>query len=460
MTTALPSDPVDTAAYQARDAAHHWHPFSNTKTLAAEGSRVITRADGATLWDSDGNEILDGMAGLWCVNVGYGRDELADAAATQMRELPYYNTFFKTTSVPATNLAAKLAELTPAGLNRVFFANSGSEANDTIVRMVRHYWQVAGKPEKKTIISREYAYHGSTMVAVSLGGMSAMHDQVDMPLPGFEHVQPPYFLRDGGNMTPDEFGLVAARALEERIRELGADRIAAFIAEPIQGAGGVIVPPASYFPEIQRICRQHDILFIVDEVICGFGRTGAWFGSETFGLKPDMMTLAKGLSSGYAPIAAVMIGDRVAETLVEQGGEFYHGFTYSGHPTACAVALANLAIIEREELVERTASDTGPYLQQGLRSLADHPLVGEVRGVGMIGAVELVRDKDGPVFFQPEGEVGTMCRDHFVRNNVIMRAVRDAMVVSPPLVITRREIERLIDTARVCLDLTQRDLGL
>ncbi|NQW11837.1 MAG: aspartate aminotransferase family protein [Alphaproteobacteria bacterium] len=460
MTAAAPSDAIDTAAYRVRDAAHHWHPFSDTKALAAEGVRVIVRAEGSTLWDSEGNEILDGMAGLWCVNVGYGRSELAEVAAAQMRELSYYNTFFKTTSVPATDLAAKLAELTPAGLNRVFFTNSGSEANDTIVRMVRHFWQVAGKPGKKIIISREYAYHGSTMVAASLGGMSAMHDQVDMPLPDFEHIRPPYFLRDGGNMTPDDFGIAAAQALDERINEVGADRVAAFIAEPIQGSGGVIVPPASYFPEIQRICREHDILFIVDEVICGFGRTGAWFGSETFGLAPDMMTLAKGLSSGYAPIAAVMVGDRVAETLIERGGEFFHGFTYSGHPMACAVALANLAIIEREGLVDRAATDVGPYLQEGLRSLADHPLVGEVRGVGMIGAIELVRDKDGPIFFQPEGAAGIRCRDHFIRNNVIMRAVRDTMVVAPPLVISRAEIDRLIDTARVCLDLTQRDLGL
>ncbi len=456
MTSAAPT--VDTDHIRSLDAAHHWHPFTDTKALNAEGTRVIVKAEGSRLWDSKGNEILDGMAGLWCVNVGYGRRELADAASRQMMELPYYNTFFKTTNVPATELAAKLAELTPEGLNYAFFANSGSEANDTIVRMVRHFWQLRGKPNKKTLISREFAYHGSTMIATSLGGMTAMHKQVDMPLPGFSHIRPPYFVRDGGNMTEEEFGVAAAQALEDRIQELGADTIAAFIAEPIQGAGGVIIPPASYFPEIQRICRNHDILFIVDEVITGFGRTGNWFASQTFDLQPDMMTLAKGLSSGYAPISAVMVGDRVAQTLIEEGGEFYHGFTYSGHPVACAVALENLRIIEAEGLVERARSDTGPYLQDGLRSLADHPLVGEVRGVGMIGALELVKDKDGPVFFDPIGRVGTICRDHCFANNLVMRAVRDAMVCSPPLVITRQEIDRLVETLKLCLDKTLADL--
>ncbi len=454
------SKAADEAAFQAADAAHHMHPFTDHKALAAEGTRVIVRAEGSTLWDSKGTAILDGMAGLWCVNVGYGRPELAAAAARQMRELPYYNTFFKTTTPPATELAARLAALTPKGLEHVFFASSGSEANDTIVRMVRRYWQIQGQPARTVIISREYAYHGSTLVGASLGGMTAMHGQTGLPLPGFEHIRPPYYLRDGGNMTPDEFGVAAAQALEERIQELGPERVAAFIAEPIQGAGGVIVPPASYFPEIQRICREHGILLVADEVICGFGRTGNWFGSETFGIEPDLMTLAKGLSSGYLPISAVMVGDRVARTLIDDGGEFFHGFTYSGHPVACAVALENLRIIQDEGLVERVRDDIGPYFQARLRELSDHPLVGEVRGVGLIAAVELVRDKDGPVFFQPEGRVGTICRDHCFRNNVILRAVRDGMVTAPPLVITRSEVDHLVETARRCLDLTQADIGI
>jgi len=456
----LPFTGPNAAAFQASDTAHHLHPFTDYKALSAEGSRVIVRAKGCTLWDSNGVAILDGMAGLWCVNIGYGRDELADVAARQMRELPYYNTFFKTTTPPATELAARLAALAPAGLDHVFFANSGSEANDTIVRMVRRYWQLRGEPGRNVIISREYAYHGSTMVGASLGGMTAMHDQIGGPLPGFEHIRPPYFLRDGGNMTEDAFGVAAAQALEDRILALGPQRVAAFIAEPIQGAGGVIVPPRTYFPEIQRICRKYGILLIVDEVICGFGRTGNWFGSQTFDITPDLMTLAKGLSSGYLPISAVMVGDRVARTLIDEGGEFFHGFTYSGHPVACAVALENLRIIEDERLVERVRDDVGPYFQARLRELADHPLVGEVRGIGLIAGIELVRDKDGPIFFQPEGRVGTICRDHCVRNNVVMRAVRDGMVVAPPLIITHAEIDHLVDTARRCLDLTHADLGL
>lgn len=450
----------DDGAIRAADAAHHLHPFTDYKALAAEGTRVIVRAEGCTLWDSQGNAILDGMAGLWCVNIGYGRPELAEVAARQMRELPYYNTFFKTTTRPATELAARLAGLAPDGLEHVFFANSGSEANDTIVRMVRRYWQLRGQPDRDVIISREYAYHGSTIVGASLGGMAAMHGQTGTLLPGVEHIRPPYYLRDGGNMTPDEFGIAAAQALEERILELGPGRVAAFIAEPIQGAGGVIVPPASYFPEIQRICREHEVLLVADEVICGFGRTGNWFGSETFDIQPDLMTLAKGLSSGYLPISAVLVGDRVARALIDEGGEFFHGFTYSGHPVACAVALENLRIMEDERLVERVRDDIGPYFQAQLRTLADHPLVGEVRGIGLIAGIDMVRDKDGPVFFEPEGRVGTICRDHCVRNNVIMRAVRDGLVVSPPLVITHAEVDHLVATARRCLDLTQADIGL
>jgi putrescine aminotransferase len=450
----------DTESWREMDAAHHWHPFTDTKALAKEGSKVIVRAKGSTLWDSDGNAILDGMAGLWCVNVGYGRERLADVARQQMVELPYYNTFFRSTTPPATELAAKLAQLTPAGLDRVFFANSGSEANDTIVRMVRHFWALKGKPRKNIIVSREFAYHGSTGAAVSLGGMAAMHRQGGLPLPNYEYIRPPYTYRDAGNMSPEEFGRVAARALEEKIAEFGADRIGAFIAEPIQGAGGVLVPPSTYFPEIQRICREHDVLLICDEVICGFGRTGRWFGSDTFDIQPDFMTLAKGLSSGYIPISAVMVGTRVADTLIEEGGEFFHGFTYSGHPVAARVALENIKIIEEEGLVERAGNDIGPYFQAALRTLEDHPLVGEVRGVGLIAAIELVRDKDGPVFFQPDGHTGSLCCTHSVNNGLMMRAVRDAMVLSPPLVITREEVDQIVERARLAIDLTRRDLDL
>jgi len=448
-----------TEQWVAADRSHHLHPFTDYKQLAAQGSRIITRADGIYIWDSEDNRILDAMAGLWCMNIGYGRKELADAAYQQMVELPYYNTFFKTATMPSVELSKVLAEITPVGLDHAFFASSGSEANDTIVRMVRHYWNLQGKPGKKTIISREYAYHGSTMASASLGGMPDMHAQSDLPLPGFEHVMPPYWYAYGAEQSPEEFGVRAAKAVEDKILELGADNVAAFIGEPIQGAGGVLVPPETYWPEIQRICREHDILLIADEVICGFGRTGNWFGCDTLQITPDLMPLAKGLTSGYLPLSAVMVGERVAEALIEKGGEFAHGFTYSGHPVACAVALANIDIMKREAMVETVRDDTGPYLQTRLRELQDHPLVGEVRGVGLIGAIEMVKNKETRELFEPVGRVGGICRDHCISNGLIMRAVRDGMVLSPPLVINRSQIDDLVDLFRKCLDLTLKSIG-
>jgi putrescine aminotransferase len=291
--------------------------------------------------------------------------------------------------------------------------------------------------------------------------MSAMHGQADLPLPGFVHVMPPHWYDYGGDLDPESFGRAAAKAVEDKILELGADRVAAFIGEPIMGAGGVLLPPDSYWPEIQRICRAHDVLLIADEVICGFGRLGHWFGSDLYGIEPDIMPMAKGLTSGYLPLSAVLVGDRVADTLIEDGGEFFHGFTYSGHPVACAVALENIRILEREALIERVREDTGPYLQATLRAaLEGHPLVGEVRGVGLIGAVELVEDRATRRHFEPVGRAGEICRDHCFANNLIMRAVRDAMVFSPPLTLSRAEIDELVARAEHCIDLTAKDLGV
>ena len=449
---------MDTSHWQAIDSAHHLHPFSDTKALAQEGCRVITRADGIYIWDSDGKRLLDGMAGLWCVNVGYGRKELADAAYRQLLELPYYNNFFKTSPPSAIELAGLLAEITAPHLNHVFFTNSGSEANDTMFRLVRRYWDLAGQPGKEVFISREHAYHGSTIAAASLGGMKPMHDQGHLPIPGIRHIAPPYWYRDGGGMSPEEFGLAAARRLEQEINAVGAHRVAAFIGEPIQCAGGLIVPPESYWPEIQRICREYDVLLVVDEVICGFGRLGAWFGSDHYRLEPDLMPIAKGLSSGYLPIGGVMVGDRVADLFIAGGEEFAHGFTYSGHPAACAVAIANIGVMRDENIVENVRDNTGPYLERRWNELAQHPLVGETRGVGFLRGLELVKNKQPREFFEPVGEAGQLCRDFCFDNGLVMRAIRDTMVVSPPLTMTREQIDELIELVQKCLDLTARVL--
>ncbi len=440
-----------TAELQALNAAHHLHPFSHSNALAAKGPRVITSANGVWLKDSDGEDIIDGMAGLWCVNIGYGRDELADAAARQMKELPYYNTFFQTTHVPALMLAKKLAELAPGDLNHVFFASGGSDANDTNIRLVRTYWAEKGQPERDVIISRWNAYHGSTIGGASLGGMKGMHGQGGLPIPGIEFIDQPNWWAEGGDMTPEEFGLERARQLEEKIKEIGPERVGAFIAEPIQGAGGVIVPPETYWPEVQRIVKKYGILLIADEVICGFGRTGNWFGSQTVGIEPDIMTVAKGLSSGYIPIGGSIVSDEVAAVLRET--EFNHGYTYSGHPVACAVALENLRILEEEGIVDNVRDVTAPYLREKWEALADHPLVGEAKIIGMMASIALTPDKASRADFAAEkGTVGFICRDRCFANNVIMRSVGDRMIISPPLSMTCEEIDILIARARKSLD--------
>lgn len=449
-----------TAQWQHWDREHHLHPFTDHKALGKQGTRVIERADGIYLWDSEGQRILDGMAGLWCVNIGYGRQELVAAAARQMQELPYYNSFFKSTTTPAIALSRLLTEVSPAQYQRVFFTGSGSDCNDTVLRMVRRYWDLKGYARKHVVISRKNAYHGSTVAGASLGGMGAMHEQGGLPIPDIEHIDQPYWYgeaKDGESETA--FGLRIARQLEQRILELGVDRVAAFIGEPIQGAGGVIIPPSNYWPEIQRICRQYDILLIADEVICGFGRTGRWFGQETLGFEADLMCTAKGITSGYLPLGAVLVSERVAEVLVEEGGEFFHGFTYSGHPVCCAVALENIRILRDEGIVERVGTDIGPYFQASLKALETHPLVGQVRGIGLVAALELVKDKDQRERFEPSGRAGMICRDFCFANGLVMRAVGDTMILSPPLIIRREQVDELVALVLKCLDLTQHALS-
>lgn len=447
----LALDNTETAMLQVLDGAHHLHPFTDTKELRERGPRVITRAEGIWLTDSDGNRILDGMAGLWNVNIGYGRRELSEAAAAQMQALPFYNTFFMTTHPPAVALSQKIAEIAPEGMNRVMYASGGSEANDTNIRLVRHYWAARGKPEKTIIIARKNAYHGSTVGAASLGGMQAMHSQGGLPIPGIHHIDQPHWWAEGGDMSPEEFGIARARQLEDAIDQLGEAHVAAFIAEPIQGAGGVIIPPQTYWPEISRICAEREILLIADEVICGFGRLGQWFGTDHYGLKPDIMTIAKGMSSGYQPIGGSILREEIAER-IEEGGEFYHGYTYAAHPVAAAVALTNIQLLQNDEIIDQVQHKTGPYLQSRWAELADHPMVGEARMTGMMGALELTPDKSARAPFAQAGAVGLMTRERCFQNGLVMRHVGDKMILSPPLVISREEIDKLIELAWQSLD--------
>ncbi|MFQ6547336.1 aspartate aminotransferase family protein [Aestuariibius sp. 2305UL40-4] len=444
---------LPTAELQRIDAAHHMHPFTGGDALAKKGARIITRADGMMLTDSDGREVLDMMAGLWCVNIGYGRHELAEAAYRQMKELPYYNTFFQTSHVPVIALSQKLAELAPEPFNQTFFAASGSEANDTNIRLVRQYWAAVGKPDKKIIISRKNAYHGSTMGGGSLGGMAHMHSQGGLPIENIVHIDQPHWWAEGGDMTPEEFGLLRARQLEEEIDRLGEGNVAAFIAEPIQGAGGVVIPPETYWPEIQRICDAREILLIADEVILGFGRTGRWFGSEYYGIRPDIMTIAKGLSSGYAPIGGSMVSDRVAKVIAES--DFNHGYTYSGHPVSCAVALENLRIMEEESLLDHVNQIAAPALAKAIATFEDHPLIGEARSLGMLGALQFTPDKSRRAPFKaPKGTIGEIARDACFANDIVMRHVGDRMIVSPPLIMTEADTEVFVDRATRALDQT------
>ena len=451
------SNHLPTAELQALDAAHHMHPFTTNNELAERGARVITSGNGIYLRDSEGNEILDAMAGLWCVNLGYGREELVKVAARQMQELPFYNTFFNTTHTPAIALAAELAKLAPEGLNHVFFAGSGSEANDTNLRMVRVYWAEKGHPEKSHIISRLNGYHGSTVGSGSLGGMTYMHAQGGLPIPGIHHIGQPDWWAEGGDHTPEAFGLARAQDLEAKILELGADKVAAFIAEPVQGAGGVIVPPSTYWPEIQRICDKYNVLIIADEVICGFGRTGNWFGSTTMGIKPHIMTIAKGLSSGYMPIGGSIVCDEVAEVI--NAIEFNHGYTYSGHPVCSAVALENLRIMQDENILDHVNNVAGPALHAAVTALSEHPLVGGMNIKGMMASLPLSPNKETRAKFAMEtGTAGFMCRERCFANNLVMRHVGDRMIISPPLVITPEEIGIFQKRAQTALDETYKAL--
>jgi putrescine---pyruvate transaminase len=444
---------LDTAQLRQLDQAHHLHPFTNLRKYSQQGGRIISRAEHIYIYDSDDNRMLDGMSGLWCCNLGYSQTSIKDAIYAQLQELPFYNNFFQCANQPAVELARALVEVTPAQFNHVFFTNSGSEANDTNLRLVHRYYNLLGTPEKKLIISRKNAYHGSTIAAASLGGMGAMHQQTQ-GLDYIHHINQPHWFEEGADEDPQDYGIRIARELEQKIDELGEARVAAFIAEPVQGAGGVIIPPDSYWPEIKRICQQRDILLIMDEVICGFGRTGNWFGCQTYDLEPDLMTFAKAVTNGYLPLGGVMVGDKVADVLLSHDGEFAHGLTYSGHPAACAAGIATLKVLRKKNTVETTASKLAPYFQERLQTLRDHRIVGEVRGLGMLGAVELVRDKHSRERLAPDAEGAVYCRNIANAEGLMVRQTGDAMITAPPLICTHREIDNLVDMLAKALDKT------
>ncbi len=457
------TDPIDTrrttSDYQALDAAHHIHAFLDQKALNAEGPRVIVKGEGLYLWDNDGQRYLDGMSGLWCTNLGYGRKDLNAAAARQLEQLPYYNMFFHTTHPAVVELSELLFSLLPGHYSHAIYTNSGSEANEALIRTVRRYWQILGQPQKKIMIGRWNGYHGSTLAATALGGMKFMHEMGGM-IPDVAHIDEPYWYGHEGDLSPAEFGLRAARQLEEKILELGAENVAAFIAEPFQGAGGMIFPPQSYWPEIQRICRQYDVLLCADEVIGGFGRTGEWFAHEYFGFEPDTLSIAKGLTSGYIPMGGLVLSKRMAEVLVEQGGVFAHGLTYSGHPVAAAVATANLKALRDEGVVTQVKNETGPYLQRCLREVfADHPLVGEIQGAGMVAALQFAEDKATRKRFANEADITWSCRTHGFEEGLIIRATLGRMIMAPALVATHSELDELIEKTQRAVDRTAQELG-
>ncbi|MBT8769389.1 aspartate aminotransferase family protein [Metapseudomonas boanensis] len=450
----------ETRDYQAADAAHHIHAFLDQKALNAEGPRVIVGGERLHLWDNDGKRYLDGMSGLWCTNLGYGRKDLTAAATRQLEQLPYYNMFFHTTHPAVVELSELLFSLLPGHYSHAIYTNSGSEANEVLIRTVRRYWQILGKPEKKIMIGRWNGYHGSTLGATALGGMKFMHEMGGM-LPDIEHIDEPYWFAHGGDLTPEEFGLRAARQLEEKILELGADKVAAFVAEPFQGAGGMIFPPETYWPEIQRICRKYDVLLCADEVIGGFGRTGEWFAHQHFGFEPDTLSIAKGLTSGYIPMGGLVLSKRMAEVLVEKGGVFAHGLTYSGHPVAAAVAIANLKALRDEGVVTQVKSDTGPYLQQCLREVfGNHPLVGDIQGTGLVAALQFAEDKATRKRFDNESDIAWRCRTIGFEEGVIIRSTLGRMIMAPALVATRAEIDELVTKTRIAVDRTAQELGL
>ena len=439
-----------------RDLAYHLHPSTNLRQLESEGPLVIARGEGVYVFDEQGKCYLEGMAGLWCASLGFSERRLAEAAHRQMLELPFYHAFAGKVPAIATELAEKLVSIAPAGLARVLFANSGSEANDTAIKLVWYYNNALGRAEKKKIIGRQKGYHGMTIAAGSVTGLAFVHNDFDLPRGRFLHAGCPHHYRFGkAGESEEQFAARLATELDELIVREGPETVAAFFAEPVMGAGGVIVPPATYFDKIQPVLRKHDVLFVADEVICGFGRTGNMFGSQTYELKPDILTCAKALTAGYLPMSATLVSQQIYEVLLKQSdklGIFGHGYTYSAHPVPAAVALEALRIYEERDIVGHVRR-VGPRLQAGLRSLSEHPLVGEARGIGLIGALELVRDKATRASFDAKAGVGAYLVKRAQQHGAILRNMAgDVIAFSPPLVISEREIDELLDRTARSLD--------
>jgi 4-aminobutyrate--pyruvate transaminase len=448
---------MDTAGSRARDVAYQLHPFTNLGRHESEGPLVIARGKGVYVFDESGREYLEALAGLWCTALGFGEPRLSEAAYRQLNRLPYYHQFGGKANDVAITLAERLVKLMPVPMSKVFFNNSGSEANESAVKLVWYYNNARGRHRKKKIIARQRAYHGTTMVAASLTGLAASHRDFDLPIPQVRHTDCPYFYRYGkpGESEAD-FATRLAENLDLQIQREDPDTVAAFIAEPVMGAGGVIVPPATYFEKIQAVLRKHDVLFIADEVICGFGRTGNMFGTETFGLSPDIITMAKAITSGYLPLSATMISEEIYRACVGQSerlGIFAHGYTYTGHPAACAVALEVLDIFEERDLLGHVRR-VGPRLQDGVRRFAGHPLVGEVRGVGLVAGVELVPDKPGRGTFDPPGRAGSLFVARAQAHGLIVRNLQDTVALCPPLIISEGEIDELLQKFGRALDET------
>jgi 4-aminobutyrate--pyruvate transaminase len=456
---------MDTAARHAanspaaRDIASVVHPYTNLKAHETEGPLIIRRGEGIRVWDDDGKEYIEGMAGLWCTALGFDNDRLADAAAEALRTLPFYHQFTHKSHMPGVELAERLLDMAPVPMARVFFANSGSEANDTAIKLVWYYWNAMGKPEKKKIVSRQRAYHGVTVATASLTGLPANHADFDLPVARILHTTCPhhYFGANAGE-SEEDFATRCAEDLEALIQAEGADTIGAMFAEPIMGAGGVVMPPATYFEKIQKVLRKHDILLIADEVICGFFRTGNTWGSQTFGIEPDMLSMAKALSSGYLPISALMVSDRIWQAMLAESqkiGQFGHGFTYSGHPVAAAVAVETQKIYQELDILGHVRA-MSPHFQARLGALLDHDLVGEVRGTGLIAGVELVKDKATHAKFGKPGVVGTVFRKAAEKHGLIIRNIVDAIAICPPLIIDKAGIDQLADRAQAAVEDTQK----